>query len=305
MIHGCKWLNWVISCACSFMLANQAFAQDPENTPDDEIVADDDNTGTDDDGSDGEEDAAAFMDAIRSAGNLSDDAADYAEIHEMRVLERSFIPTPDSDEVSVTLPPGNLLELSHDAAMHMLVEGVGQESGSRGLQRQASRLMASAIAQVKKQIADSGNALEQPFGLDCIHQPAVQEYLAIFSSPASKTMKTWLKRMGRYQEVLEKALAQENVPTDLIYLAMIESGFKMKVKSPASATGMWQFMAPTGATTASASAPKWACALMSMWMNATIRLNPRMPPRCTLKSSSRDIIRGRSRWPHITVAPVP
>ncbi len=244
MRHGLS--KWLVVCICGLLGAHGAYAQDADLQDAGEPVAISDEGPADDDAA-GDEDTAAFMDSVRNLGDVADDSVDYNEMHEMRVLERTFLPSKSSDEVAVTLPPGNMLELSHDAAMHMLVEGTAREPGTRGLQRQASRLMASAIAQVKQQIASSGSALEQPFGLDCINQPAVQEYIAIFSSPASKTMKTWLKRMGRYQAVLEKVLVQENVPTDLIYLAMIESGFKMRVKSPVAATGMWQFMAPTGA----------------------------------------------------------
>ncbi len=239
MGHGLS--KWLVICICGLLGAPAAYAQDAGDP-----VAVSDEAAAEDEGAE-DEDTAAFMDSVRRTGEIADDSVDYSEMHEMRVLERNFLPSKSSDEVAITLPPGNMLELSHDAAMHMLVEGAAKEPGTRGLQRQASRLMASAIAEVKQQIASSGSALEQPFGLDCINQPAVQEYIAIFSSPASKTMKTWLKRMGRYQAVLEKVLVQENVPADLIYLAMIESGFKMRVKSPASATGMWQFMAGTGA----------------------------------------------------------
>ena len=66
-------------------------------------------------------------------------------------------------------------------------------------------------------------------------QPAVQEVLAVFAQPGSGTMKTWLKRAGRWRAALETVLAEEGVPLDLFYLAMIESGFKTRVKSPAPA----------------------------------------------------------------------
>ncbi|MBQ1926559.1 MAG: transglycosylase SLT domain-containing protein, partial [Proteobacteria bacterium] len=175
---------------------------------------------------------------------------EYEEIHQVRVLERTLLPSENRQESGAagTLMPGNLMELSHDSAMHVLLEGAGDGTPeqSRGLQRKTSRWMKEAISQIRSQMANSKSPIAMPFGLDCADQPAVQEYLAIFSHAASGTMKTWLKRLERWRPVLEKALKEENVPTDLLYLAMIESGFKTRVKSPASAAGMWQFMAGTG-----------------------------------------------------------
>ena len=57
---------------------------------------------------------------------------------------------------------------------------------------------------------------------------------------------TWLKRSGRYQEVIQTELRERRLPEDLMWVAMIESGFDARARSPAGAVGLWQFMAPTG-----------------------------------------------------------
>lgn len=57
---------------------------------------------------------------------------------------------------------------------------------------------------------------------------------------------TWLKRSGRYQEMIQSELRERRLPEDLMWVAMIESGFDPRAKSPAGAVGLWQFMAPTG-----------------------------------------------------------
>jgi membrane-bound lytic murein transglycosylase D len=56
---------------------------------------------------------------------------------------------------------------------------------------------------------------------------------------------TWLKRSGRYQELIQQELRDRRLPEDLMWVAMIESGFDPRAKSPAGAVGLWQFMAPT------------------------------------------------------------
>jgi membrane-bound lytic murein transglycosylase D len=57
---------------------------------------------------------------------------------------------------------------------------------------------------------------------------------------------TWLKRSGRYQEMIQGELRERRLPEDLIWVAMIESGFDARAKSPAGAVGLWQFMPSTG-----------------------------------------------------------
>ena len=55
----------------------------------------------------------------------------------------------------------------------------------------------------------------------------------------------WLARSDTYFGMIEKVLAEERVPDELKYLAMIESGLNPRAKSWAQAVGMWQFMAAT------------------------------------------------------------
>lgn len=55
----------------------------------------------------------------------------------------------------------------------------------------------------------------------------------------------YFKRANRYFPQIEKTLKKNNLPTDLKYLAVIESGLTQAV-SPAGAKGFWQFMPETG-----------------------------------------------------------
>lgn len=55
----------------------------------------------------------------------------------------------------------------------------------------------------------------------------------------------YFKRANRYFPQIEKALKKNNLPSDLKYLAVIESGLTQAV-SPAGAKGIWQFMPETG-----------------------------------------------------------
>jgi membrane-bound lytic murein transglycosylase D len=56
----------------------------------------------------------------------------------------------------------------------------------------------------------------------------------------------WLDRKATYEPMISAKLTERDMPQDLIYLAMIESGFNPKAKSPAAAGGLWQFISETG-----------------------------------------------------------
>lgn len=74
------------------------------------------------------------------------------------------------------------------------------------------------------------------------------EYLRFFKDDpkGQRLIAAWLNRMGRYEQRLRAILAEVGVPEDLVYVAMIESGFDPSAHSSVGAAGMWQFMEPTG-----------------------------------------------------------
>ena len=73
----------------------------------------------------------------------------------------------------------------------------------------------------------------------------VQYYLDFFRGPARERFGIWLARMPRYEPMIRRRLQEAGLPGDLVYLALIESGFSNTATSRARAVGMWQFMKGT------------------------------------------------------------
>ncbi len=74
----------------------------------------------------------------------------------------------------------------------------------------------------------------------------VNYFIEFFQNRGRKSFANWLSRSERYIPMMKEILRKERMPEDLVYLAMIESGFTPHAISIASAVGPWQFMSGTG-----------------------------------------------------------
>lgn len=84
------------------------------------------------------------------------------------------------------------------------------------------------------------------FDLPIEHNERVQFWMDYFETRGREHFEVYLTRMGRYEAMIRGVLRERGMPEDLIYLALIESGFLPVARSHASAVGLWQFIADTG-----------------------------------------------------------
>lgn len=77
-------------------------------------------------------------------------------------------------------------------------------------------------------------------------QPRVQYYVEYFQGRGHERFQAWLDRMPRFEAHVRQRLGEHGLPGDLVYLALIESGFSNIAVSRSRAVGMWQFMPATG-----------------------------------------------------------
>jgi membrane-bound lytic murein transglycosylase D len=74
----------------------------------------------------------------------------------------------------------------------------------------------------------------------------VDDFVRIFTTSKRGDFGRFLQRSGRYAPMISQKLDERGMPQDLLYLAMIESGFNSRAYSHAHASGLWQFIAETG-----------------------------------------------------------
>ena len=89
-------------------------------------------------------------------------------------------------------------------------------------------------------------AEEKPYHIPMILNDSVENHLEYFKTRGREVFQRWLDRSARYIPVMKEIFKEKNLPEDLVYVAMIESGFNPYAVSWAKAVGPWQFMPATG-----------------------------------------------------------
>ena len=100
------------------------------------------------------------------------------------------------------------------------------------------------VAQLDEVIEDSADI--KPYHIPMILNDSVENHLEYFKTRGRDVFQLWLVRSARYIPVMKEIFRDKNLPEDLVYIAMIESGFNPYAVSWAKAVGPWQFMPATG-----------------------------------------------------------
>ncbi|MFH1060567.1 MAG: LysM peptidoglycan-binding domain-containing protein [Pseudomonadota bacterium] len=138
---------------------------------------------------------------------------------------------------------GEKADLGDDAAQPALA---GQSS------RPSKAEIQARVVQELIQLGERGLAQgEQPadgsptYDIPITINDQVEFFIDYFQTKIPKRFKLWLGRSTRYEPMMRATLKQYGLPEDLIYLALIESGFSCTAVSTASAVGPWQFIKGT------------------------------------------------------------
>jgi membrane-bound lytic murein transglycosylase D len=84
------------------------------------------------------------------------------------------------------------------------------------------------------------------FDLPVTYNYQVSFWVNHFQTHGQKWFREWLSKASRYLPFIQDELKKANLPSDLAYMVMIESGFSAHARSTAEAVGPWQFIEATG-----------------------------------------------------------
>jgi membrane-bound lytic murein transglycosylase D len=85
---------------------------------------------------------------------------------------------------------------------------------------------------------------KSPFNIE--YNPGLENIIKSFLKNRKKSFERLMAISEYYFPLFEEALAKQNVPLEIKYLAVVESALNPKAVSRVGATGLWQFMYQTG-----------------------------------------------------------
>ncbi|MCE3222685.1 MAG: putative Lytic murein transglycosylase [Nitrospira sp.] len=145
--------------------------------------------------------------------------------------EEAESPAPIASEPSTEIPPAE--------ALLQLKPLSGATARFTDLLIPPAEIAQDAAA--KEQESEELTAYNVPIVLD----PSVQGHIRFFNVAIRSRFEQWLIRLSHYRPLVDSIFSEFQLPSDLIYLSLVESGFNPHAYSRARAAGPWQFMKGT------------------------------------------------------------
>ncbi len=181
----------------------------------------------------------AFVEAAEAALEAEDETLAEAKADEADVLTADWSP----DLLKQREVQGLLMRLKEVQEQLASDEAPGAEPGLKAPEEVVSISGNELRAELERvRAAEQGATYDYPIDLN----DKVLTWVSLFSTTKRGFMENALGRASQYMPMIRQVFAEEGVPSDLAYLAVIESGFRNEAKSKAKAVGMWQFIRSTG-----------------------------------------------------------
>ncbi len=157
----------------------------------------------------------------------------------------SFCPIP----LETAMPPVQTVSSSGTSVPVVIHPSRAETAGLKSSGNPPASPVPTAVAIPPSPATFSVGAPLQPIpvsdGIPMVMNDHVKDELLLFQTRLKERFGRWLSRSGIYLPMMQKIFKEENLPEDLVYLALIESGFHPKAHSPAKAVGPWQFIKGT------------------------------------------------------------
>lgn len=148
-------------------------------------------------------------------------------------------PAPDPFEAAVPPPTEPSTEVPPAEELLQLPPLTGSTARFSDLLTPPAEATEEVVSQVEAGHQDI--VYNVPIVLD----PSVQGHIHYFNTSIRSRFEQWLVRLSRYRPLVDSIFSEFDLPSDLIYLSLVESGFNPYAYSRARATGPWQFMKGT------------------------------------------------------------
>jgi membrane-bound lytic murein transglycosylase D len=155
-------------------------------------------------------------------------------------LARSAAVTPPP----VSGPPASQRPAS--SAAEMIPSG-GELGSTVPAPLQEAHSVPPQVAIIEEPAPDAEEEDDYPrYDVPIVLNASVEAHIDYFNTRIRDKFELWLSRSGRYLPLMREIFKNNGLPEDLVYVALIESGFNPYAYSRARAVGPWQFMRGTG-----------------------------------------------------------
>jgi len=192
---------------------------------------------------------AARLARLRALVEAAEQAleADEEEVAEARADEADVLTADWSPELLRSRVAQDLLQRLKDVQEQLSAEAPAAPGEAEPGLKAAEEVLSLSGEELRSElekvrVAEYGATYDFPIDLN----DKVLTWVSLFTTTKRGFMENALGRASVYMPMIRQVFAEEGVPSDLAYLAVIESGFRNEAKSRAKAVGMWQFIRSTG-----------------------------------------------------------
>lgn len=114
-----------------------------------------------------------------------------------------------------------------------VLDGVLKRAEADATRTQAARAQQAPESPVDRQVAAVP-----------LH-PTVTEFVRYYRTNGAKTWLNAVRRLDDIRPMVEQVFKDEGVPEELLWLGLVESGYRPAARSPKNAVGVWQFIPET------------------------------------------------------------
>jgi membrane-bound lytic murein transglycosylase D len=131
-------------------------------------------------------------------------------------------------------------------AASLLYSGEPQKFTEESAYADVSSKLALLIVRLNRFLYDVSPELEsEQFSMPVPYNERIERQIDGYVTKSREEFARWLRRSGRYVPTLKQYFVQEGMPGDLVYIALVESGFNPRNRSTKAAVGLFQFMKQT------------------------------------------------------------
>ena len=130
------------------------------------------------------------------------------------------------------------------AASTLALLGAGIASEERKAERQ--NLAMTPTGEEEDAVKRFDDVIPTDWDLPSERNERIDFFIDFLKGERHDDFKLWLERVGKYGPMIRAELDARDMPQDLLFLAIIESGLDPNAYSAADAAGVWQFIEGTG-----------------------------------------------------------